>query len=255
MSAPVLTIAFEPDDWPEGWPRQSMSSTVLTPELRNLGTGFFTAENVSIIDDWHQKVLVDLVRCVQMSQHAYSAQPNRIPDPECERWLYLKVQALNYRLLARTELDGIQEALRIATLLWILSVTEYVGAELTAIIMLPKLQAALEMAKSSLEASSSQLFPELHFWMSGLGALVSLPATKRISTCSTTLEGIPYDQQFNFFSLHMAQNARRLRLETTFDAYHSFLQKYLYMNVNGGAQGADLKFLVEAVSGIDQDSS
>ncbi|KIW74123.1 hypothetical protein Z517_12533 [Fonsecaea pedrosoi CBS 271.37] len=98
MSAPVLTIAFEP----EGWPYQSVSSSRRSSSA-----------------------------CA-ISHHASASQPNQIPEqPEHERWLYLKVQALNYRLLARTDLDGIHEALRIATLLWILSITEYVGAELT----------------------------------------------------------------------------------------------------------------------------
>lgn len=252
MAAPIPITDFEPDSWPEGWPSQSMFSTALPPELRNLGTSFFAAGNVSAIDDWYREILVDLVACVQIS-HYGSARPNQSPEPVHERWLYLKVQALNYRLLARTELVGIQEALRVATLIWILSITDYVGAGLTALLLLPKLQAALEMAKLR-ESSSSRLLLGLYFWMSSLGGLVSLSAAKQISISSSSPRGTLYGQQFNFFSLHTAQTARLIGLETKVDVYRSFLQTYLYLDVNGGTEGGDLKYLVETVSRIDQDS-
>jgi len=179
-------------------------------------------------------------------------RPNQSLEPAHEQWLYRKVQALNYRLLARTELIGIQEAVRVATLLWVLSITDYVGAGLTALFLLPKLQAALEMTKLK-EPSSSRLLPGLYFWMSCLGALVSLSAAKQtlISSGSSSPRGTLYSQQFNLFSLHAAQTAHLIGLETKADVYRSFLQTYLYLDLNGGSEEDDLKYLVETVSRID----
>lgn len=253
MSAPILKTEFEPVGWPDGWPAQDVLSTSLEPEFQNLGTSFFSTENVSAFDNWYRELLIDLIACVRISHHA-SALPNRSPEHVNERWLYLKVQALNYRLLARTDLTGIQEALRVATLLWILSITDYVGAGLTALLLLPKLQAACE--KAGMEAPSSlRLFPGLHFWMSGLGALVSLSASKKLPAGSPSPKGIPYSQQFNFFSLHMAQTAHQIGLEATFDTYRRTLQTYLYMDINGGIEACELISLVDTVSSIDQDST
>ncbi|KAK5048252.1 hypothetical protein LTR84_005922 [Exophiala bonariae] len=252
MAAPIPLADFEPDGLPEGWPPQSIFSTALPPELRNLGTSFFAAGDLSALDDWYRDILVDLVACVQIS-HYVSGRPNQSLELVHERWLYLKVQALNYRLLARTELIGMQEAVRIATLLWVLSITDYVGAGLTALFLLPKLQAALKTAQFK-EPSSSRSLPGLYFWMSSLGALVALSAAKQILISSSSPRDALYSQQFNFFSLHAAQTAHLIGLETKSDVYRTFLQTYLYLDVNGGPGGDDLKYLVETVSRIDQDS-
>jgi hypothetical protein len=250
MSPPILSTEFEPFGWPDGWSAQNVMSMSMTPEIRNLGTGFFTSENASALDSWYRELLTDLVLCVRVSRHA-SELPDRSLEHVNERWIYLKVQALSYRLLARTDLAGIQEALRIATLLWILSITDYVGAALTALLLLPKLQAAFE--KASIEAQSTlRLFPGLYFWMSGLGALVALSASKNLPPDSLSPESVPYSQEVNFFSLRMAQTARQLGLDTTFVAFRRTLQTYLYLDINGGVEACDLISLVDAASRMDQ---
>jgi hypothetical protein len=252
MTAPIVSIDFEPDSWPKGWSCEAMSSAALTAELQNLGISFFTEENSLAIDDWFQEIFVDLIRCVQLSRHALPHR-NLSSEPEPERWLYLKVQALSCRLLAQTELAGVQEALRIATLLFILSITDYIGARVTALSLLPKLQTVLE--KISFETSSPDLqqFPGLLFWMSSVGALISRPAARIVSAVPNSPKGTLYSQQADFFSIQTAHAAYQIGLEPNIDKYRSFLQTYLYLDMNGGDDGAELRSLVETIARIDQD--
>jgi hypothetical protein len=252
MTAPVVSIDFEPDACPEGWSCESASSTALTSELQYLGISFFTEENSLAIDDWFREILVDLIRCLYLSRQIL-AHRNLSLEPERERWLYLKVQALSCRLLARTQLTGIQAALRIATMLFILSITDYVGARVTALLLLPKLQNVLEGISLETSSPDSQQFPGLIFWMSSLGALVSRPAARIVSTDPPSPKTSLHNRQADFFSFQTARAAYQIGLEANIDKHRSFLQTYLYLDVNGGDNGSELRSLVETIARIDQE--
>ena len=143
MSTPLVEVDWDPPSW--SIKRWAAVKAELPPEIRNMGTSFFELENSVVIGPWQQAMILDMIALVQASYYVYKIQ--NTPTPEDERWLYLKTQGVSHQLLARPSGTStpFQESLRLALLIWLLSVTDYMGSRVAAVETLDYLQKAQEI--------------------------------------------------------------------------------------------------------------
>ena len=164
-----------------------------------------------------------------------------------ERYLYLKVQAMAHRLLSMKFRPGLQESLRLALSLWLLSVTDYVGAKVAAVETLHFLRSA-EEDQSTLAGTENADVLGLQLWISSLGAMISIPAS---ATRCGQRQGCQCDshEQAEFSTNKVQKIARILDMPITRDAFREFLEGYFYWE---SRQGTELSKLVQAMSRTDE---
>ena len=187
-------------------------------------------------------MIIHDIRSLWEMSHWVWAQPTS--NASDERYLYLKVQAMAHRLLSMKFRPGLQESLRLALSLWLLSVTDYVGAKVAAVETLHFLRAAEEDASTLTETETVEIL-RLQLWISSLGAMISIPAS---ATRCGQPQGCQCDshEQADFFINNVHKIARILDVPITRDAIRKFLEGYFYWE---NRQGTALSRLVQTMSG------
>jgi hypothetical protein len=215
-----------PLDWD---PRQMFPARVQilqithNPVLDHLASALFALDEEVLSQDM-QIVIADLVACLQIA-HSICESPDA--DPADERWLFLRHQALIYRLLSTSTTNIVQECCRIALLVWMLKVTKYFGAQRCSRSLLPHLKDTL----LKLEPDVVYANVELVFWITCVGAMTAEETQER-----------------DWYVRQTAQLASEIGLEPKEEQYKAVLRRYLFLK---SEQGAQMTKLVRAVQMAD----
>jgi len=180
QSLPVLDVDWEPTPWPTD--ELLKIRIAIGAPLSHLGSTFWQDIDASIATSTYAHLVSDLVEC---SHVAYWLWSESGISSEQQRWIYLKTQALSYRLMALTPTSDEHILLRAGLLRWLQCITDCVGTRLCSLVTLDRLEAALkEMNGISLKAS-----PGLWLWCSSLGAMIALSTTPSLKTAGQDAYG------------------------------------------------------------------
>lgn len=120
-----------------------------------------------------QQILRDIIKYTRTAHSAWLADADL--TLELESWLFLRLQALSYRLLSLDWLEGVDNCIRIATLVYLFHGIEYDGGQLSALTTLRHLRSALVDATFW----NTSFDRELLFWCLCTGAMTSQPSHER----------------------------------------------------------------------------
>lgn len=232
-----MCLDWEPPAWSQ--PHVTFDTAATRRDGAMSGQSFFVTGNGMMIDDKIEGIIRTVISLVKVHNWG-SAQET--PIPGLERWLYLKTQAVSHRLLCHQTESLRQKTLRIALMLWILTITEYVGAQAAAYMYLQQLQ-DVETEDVETEDAAAGLI----LWINCVGAMIALPAAKLRCPSQGTCECQSHGQA-DFFVSRVAMLASRLNLAQHVGEYRRFLEGYFYME---DRQGERLTQLVEAVGALE----
>lgn len=224
-----------PFDWDPGAFSKQGNSPISSADSPGLGPaqlakGFFELDH----GDLHLEILEmvgDILESLRFS-HYLNIQ-KRTRDPKIERWLFLRHQAIIYRLLQLPTMSGsIQECCRIALMIWLLKITAYHGAARVARGLLTRLADAL----GSLCSENPPTVPglKLLFWIHCLGAMTA-----------------EYTAERDWFLRRTLESARILGVWVEKDEFWKILEQFLVLNSEGGLQFARMVRAVERMRDED----
>jgi hypothetical protein len=134
MTRPILPLKWDPGPLPSPSPKQLQSN------LRRLAEGFTRLDLRPDLAELIQEI-ADYVRAAQ-----FNWEYSNVTLKE-ESWMYLGIQALNYRLLLMDDLEGIENCIRLATLLFLQNVIHFEAVQISAIVVLQHFKAAATEAE------------------------------------------------------------------------------------------------------------
>ncbi|CAH0041105.1 unnamed protein product [Clonostachys rhizophaga] len=134
--APTLPFTWDLGPLPTGLIDYEHSAS----SIPTLGTGF----RIVPITGSLQRIVEDITDYVHFAE-AYWAGTRRFHH--LEHHLFLRLQALLYRLLLLSNLDDINSSIRLTAMIFLLSATEYHGAQVSAATLLPRLRSSLLAAR------------------------------------------------------------------------------------------------------------
>ena len=181
------------------------------PELGQFAAGFLALGD-EVLSHKIRTIVADLVACLQIAHSICNLPTTDVVD---ERWLFLRHQALIYRLLSTTTTTMVQECVRIALLVWILKVTKYFGAQRCSRSLLPHLRATLLKVKRRVVSENVELL----FWIACVGAVVADGTTDR-----------------DWFVRQTARLAASLGLGVGEDHFKRALSRWLFVKSETGIQ-------------------
>ena len=135
------------------------------PELEQFAAGFLALGD-EVLTHEIRTIVADLVACLQIAHSICNLPTTDVVD---ERWLFLRHQALIYRLLSTPTTTMVQECVRLALLVWILKVTKYFGAQRCSRSLLPHLRATLLKVEGWVVFANVELL----FWIVCVGAVAA----------------------------------------------------------------------------------
>lgn len=200
---PILPLDWDPSIKPPAYAEKLQYKTC--PKLSQLASTLVQLDQ-EIVSQELQAVVVDLVAVIQIA-HSFWGLPKKTSSDE--RWLFLRHQALIYRLLSIQSPSVIQECVRIAILIFILKATHYFGAQRCSGYLLPQLKNTLLLLPFQVVYLNSELL----FWITCVGATVVTETAER-----------------DWFVQQTARFATYLQLETDAEQYEMILNKYLILD-------------------------
>lgn len=156
---PILPLTWDPGQYIQLHPE---FPEVQTSKLDRLGEGFAQVELCHELAG----VVQDVVEYVRMAHRIWSCSN---VTSKAEGWLFLHLQALIYPLISMDGLQGIDNCIRVATLLFLQNRIHYKGSELSVAIFLRHLRAALIDAKIAEEPCERDIF----LWLLCTGAMAT----------------------------------------------------------------------------------
>lgn len=162
----ILSLDWDPGQFPPD--RMLEIRQVLCSKILNLGQDLLSL-HTDVLDRDLLEVINDTVLYTQVSQ--YIRVPGNAQGADTERWLYLRHQALVYRLLALPVSPGIQECCRMAVLLWILSITIQLGNRAEKPLYHIMTRLSRDLADMHFYVDQKDL--PLLFWITAVGALAA----------------------------------------------------------------------------------
>ena len=209
LAPPVI-----PCDWDPGPLSKKLISQVrkgLDPELRNLGVelttmpqGTFEPALIAIIED--------TISCFQTAYHTWDQIDMQA---YIQRWLFLRQNALVYRLLSFKSATRVQECLRLALLLWILKVTPSFGAQRSCKRILPRIKTAFIECQNDI--TEGQL--PMMLWVTSMSAMAAEYTTER-----------------EFFLLQTRRQAFLIDPDIDKDTFRRMLRRHLFLPLEDGLQ-------------------
>ena len=160
---PILPLDWDPGHMSPA--RVQKLQLMPNPELERMASGFFALDN-HVLGHEIQTIVTDLVACLQTA-HSICKLP--AVDPVDERWLFLRHQALIYRLLSCSTTTTMQECVRLALLVWKLKVTKYFGAQRCSRSLLPHLKDTLLKVENGEVVANLELL----FWIVSAAAVAA----------------------------------------------------------------------------------
>lgn len=223
--APIFPLDWEPGSLSAQ--KMLKIQTEVEPLLSNLAQGFFDLEK-HILDPEMLQIIDDIRVCAQASQQIGSQETK---DPSDQHWLFLRHQAIFYRLLSLSTRTEIQGCCRIALIVWLLKITGYFGAQRWSKRLLPGLKAAI----IRLESAGEWCPLVLMFWMTSLGAMTA-----------------EYTDERDWFLKRTMRAARSLGMELDKEPFRRVLQRFLFLKCEDGLQ---FFRMVHAVRELQDDRS
>ena len=173
---PILPLAWMPK--PLSHTEQERSQ-IQSGRLGRLGEAFIKLELSEDLAQTLQQV-ADYCRTASWIWN------HRTVTSKDESWLYRRLQALIYRLLFLDELQGLENCIRLAALLFLQHVTSYQGVQIAAIIILQQFRDAFIHAEILDESYAS----EVVLWCLFTGGMTTLGSEERIWSIET-IAGLP----------------------------------------------------------------
>ncbi|KAH6628833.1 hypothetical protein F5144DRAFT_580272 [Chaetomium tenue] len=126
MTPPIIPLTFDPGPLPETLRKALTRLYADNSALNRLGQNFL---NHPYLDATLRFILADVADYVRIARGAW-AELSLISS--LQPWLFLRLQALFYRLLLLDNLPPVDEAVRLTALTFLLATTQYHGARLSA---------------------------------------------------------------------------------------------------------------------------
>lgn len=199
---PLLCLDWDPGPDPPKGPGEYWT---LDRDLLPLGGAFFQS---SVYSHALLSIIQDLVSYIQIAKLSW-CQP--VMTAKKESWLFLRLNALIYRLLQLDDLSRLEDCVRHTILVFILTTTEYSGAQIAAIPVLGRLKTAVIELRAQ-EQQSHEPDREILFWILSTAALATMPTSER-----------------KWFRLEALAAAHAAGIELTVHAFQTVLERYLYL--------------------------
>ncbi|KAK3291536.1 uncharacterized protein B0H64DRAFT_304735, partial [Chaetomium fimeti] len=129
MAPPIIPLTFDPGPLPEALRKVLTRLHVHagSAALSRLGQNFL---NHSCLDATLRVILADVADYVHIARGAWAELS--VMSSSLQSWLFLRLQALFYRLLLLDSLRPVDEAVQLTALTFLLATTQYHGARLSA---------------------------------------------------------------------------------------------------------------------------
>ena len=217
--APIFPLDWEPAPLPT----QKMPNSLDAP-LSELAQGFFELEE-HLLGPKILQIIHDIRVCALVSQQLGT---QAISDPADQHWLFLRHQAIFWRLLSMpTASSATQNCCHVALIIWLLKVTVYFGAQRWSKRLLPRLKAAiLDVDNAAVEGCP----PRLLFWITCLGAMTA-----------------EYTEEREWFLRRTAEVALLAGIERDKGAFRDVLGRFLFLECEDGLQFFRMVRAVEEV--------
>ncbi|KAL9619832.1 MAG: hypothetical protein Q9160_005572 [Pyrenula sp. 1 TL-2023] len=167
LTTPLIPLTWDPGPMPPM--KQHQLHSQMNNGLFDLGRNLIR----SSIDPELQQLIRDVIEYTQIAHSAWIACAELTLDTES--WLFLRLQALSYRLLALEKLKGTDNCIRITALVYLFNGIEYDGGQLSALTTLRYLRSALVDAAFW----HTSFDKELLLWCLSTGAMTSQPSPER----------------------------------------------------------------------------
>jgi len=166
MTAPLLDCTWFPNSKP-------------TPDIQNITSSYWLPRLGSQLlqipmESSLRQIIQDTADCVRIADQAWSA-PDLV-SAEVEEWLFLRLQALTYRLLSKDSLQGSDNCIRLATLVFLHNAKAYHGGHVASAALAEHLRSAL--VNTSFEDKT--FGPGLQMWCLCTGAMVGTEFPERM---------------------------------------------------------------------------
>ncbi|KAH6856109.1 hypothetical protein B0I37DRAFT_366582 [Chaetomium sp. MPI-CAGE-AT-0009] len=125
MAPPIIPLTFDPGPLPETL-RKALTRLHADSALDRLGQNFL---NHPYLDATLRVILADVAEYVRIARGAWAELS---VTSSLQSWLFLRLQALFYRLLLLDNLPPVDEAVQLTALTFLLATTQYHGARLSA---------------------------------------------------------------------------------------------------------------------------
>ena len=166
MKPPVIPLTWDPGPVPPSAyssPDFVFNSSVLPHSGQNL--------LALPLDITLYSIILDILSYARVAHISWAHVSTSTSDDE--RWLFLRLQALIYRLLLLDNLHpGINECIRLSSLIFLLNATQYHGAQVCARTLLSHFREALVKARFWDDGFDSSL----RFWLLCTGAMTTEPS-------------------------------------------------------------------------------
>jgi hypothetical protein len=176
MQPPILPVDRDPGRTP---PAGNIASSHVHPPLRDLGASLIHLIRERAIPSGSPllSLITDAVEYLHVSRSIWHSTH---PDDRMEQWLFLRAQALCYRLLSPQNLGPVEECVQLTTLIFLISLAKYQGMAMSVRLLVPRLIELIGPLQVS-QLHQDDNLSELLFWavcIAGV-ALVAGENTKR----------------------------------------------------------------------------
>ena len=198
LSRPILPFTWDPGSTP--------SETLQALHARDMNTKVAgkSFELLCISRDLCA-IISDIEDYAGIARSAWASSNLQEDD---ESWLFLRLQALFYRLLLFESSSELEESVRVATQLILLNTSRYRGAQLSARSFLSHLETTI----TKLQQEAVSVTRGLMFWLVSAGAMVEMACEER-----------------DWFLSKTKYVANALALEHTVSSYEQYLMPFLFL--------------------------
>ena len=216
LRPPILPSSWDPG--PMSSAQTAAIDQLMGLELQGIGRAFLRAPLSDVLEPRLGSILRDLIICIKA---VYCLDAVAITEHE----LFLRHQALMYRLLCLETTDAVSESSRIGLIIWLLKITSALEAERAAKNLLPHLRQCLACI------AGDEYILCLALWLATVGARVAEFMEERV-----------------WFVEKAASLGEAIGLAPDKDAYRLFLRQYFYLTCEEGLQFKRMVLVIRQIT-------